>query len=123
MNYYKKNKFNAVKTYSELCQRTFDSKAEAKRGEELCLLEKAGEISELEYQHTIQLCEIKHFVTQITIDFKYKKDGEVVYEDVKGSAVTPKRGKVVARVDRDFRTKLAWLRDKYGIEVVLTKDK
>lgn len=95
------NKFNAVRTWDE---RWFDSKAEARRAAELRLLEKAGEISNLEYQIKFVLCD-KPKVT-ITIDFRYF-DKHLVYEDVKGV------------LTRDFRTKLAWLKDKYGIEVQL----
>lgn len=113
----------AKKTYSQLCQRLFDSKAEAKRGEELFLLQNDGQITELEYQVRFILCEIKHFKTQITIDFKYQDNSAIIYEDVKGTRYTRKYGRAVPLVDRDFRTKLAWLKDKHGIDVVLIKDK
>lgn len=108
--------------YSELCQILFDSIAEKKRGEELYFLQQAGEISELEYQSRIDLCDIKQYKCFIKIDFKYRIDGKIVYEDVKGMRYTRKKRKQVALVDREFRTKLAWLKDKYGIEVILTKD-
>lgn len=111
------NKYHAKKTWSELCQRTFDSKAEARRGEELRLLELAGEIKHLEYQIPFRLC-VKPKIT-ITIDFRYRAwDGYVefdgngydVYEDVKGM------------LTRDSRTKLAWLKEKYGVDVTLIKN-
>ena len=50
------NKYGARRTYSELCGRTFASKAECIRSEELALLEKAGEISGLKYQVRFVLC-------------------------------------------------------------------
>ncbi len=104
------NKYHAVKTWSELCQRTFDSKAEAKRGEELALLERAGEIGRLVYQKRLVLSD-KPKIT-ITLDFQYlemRPGGAIVYEDVKGY------------MTRDFRTKLAWLHEKYGIVVTIIK--
>lgn len=122
------NKYGAKRTYSELCGRTFASKAECRRGEELALLEKAGEISDLKYQPKFVLCERPRIT--ITLDFAYidynelaigQKFGESnrmggteplgvdVYEDVKGV------------LTRDFRTKLAWLKEKYGIDVRLIK--
>lgn len=112
------NKYGARRTWSELCQRTFDSKAEAVRGEELRLLEMAGKIKWLEYQECHVLSE-KPKVT-ITIDFEYvdwekweESDGypvhPTVYEDVKGV------------LTRDFRTKLAWLKEKHGIDVKLIR--
>src|SRR3990167_1403871 len=50
------NKYHAVRTWSELCQRTFDSKAEARRGGELALLLKTRRIEDLRYQISFQLC-------------------------------------------------------------------
>lgn len=102
------NKYSAKKTYSELCGRMFDSKAEARRGEELALLEKAGEITELEYQAPYQLC-LKPNI-KIKVDFRYTKDGKQILEDVKGMGET-----------REFRVKRAWLAEKYGVQVLLTK--
>ncbi len=105
-------KYNSVRTWSPLCQRTFASRAECVRGEELCLLEKAEEIVELEYQFKFVLSE-KPKIT-ITLDFSYfvrGKDGAWVstFEDTKGV------------LTRDTRTKLAWLKEKYGVEVLLSK--
>ena len=111
------NKYHAKRTYSELSKRWFASKAECRRGEELRLLEMGGEIANLQYQVKFVLSE-KPKVT-IAIDFAYLKDiraigqrlydGTLVYEDTKGV------------LTRDFRTKLAWLKQQQGIEVLLTK--
>ncbi len=104
------NKYHAKRTYSALCDRTFSSKAECRRGEELHLLQLAGEISDLEYQVKFVLCE-KPKITYAA-DFKYKDmNGErrKIYEDTKGV------------LTRDTRTKLAWLKEKYGISVLLSK--
>jgi len=110
------NKYGAHRTWSKLCQRWFASKAEAVRGEELALLEKAREIRNLQYQLTLPLS--KNPKVTITLDFVYElrvlEGGcEVgwlkVYEDVKGV------------LTRDFRTKMAWLKEKYGIDVELRR--
>lgn len=101
-----RNKFHARRTWSELCQRFFDSKLEATRGEELRLLEMAGEISNLCYQPLPRMLCQKPKIT-IQVDFLYIRDGKPIYEDAKGV------------LTRDTRTKLAWLKEKYGIEVEL----
>ena len=101
------NKYSARRTYSELCGRFFDSKAEARRGEELALLEKAGEIKDLQYQVPFKLCEKPSI--KIKVDFAYWQDGKRFFEDVKGM------------MTREFRVKLAWLKSTKGIEVKLIK--
>jgi len=101
------NKYHARRTYSELCDRVFDSLAEARRGEELHLLEITGWISDLRYQVKFKLCDVPKIT--ITIDFAYLEDGKRVFEDTKGV------------LTRDTRTKLAWLKEKHGISVLLTK--
>lgn len=108
MGYFPRNKFSAVKTYSELCQRKFDSKAEAKRGEELRMQEIAGAITDLQYQVSYQLCQKPNI--KIKVDFVYKHNGDTIHEDVKGMGET-----------REFRVKRAWLKEKYGIDVYITK--
>ena len=99
------NKFRAKRTYSELCGRWFASKLEARRGEELALQEKAGMITDLEYQPRYVLS-TKPKITY-TADFRYKYQGKEIVEDSKGM------------MTRDTRTKLAWVNEKYGVEVVL----
>jgi len=100
------NKYHAIKTYSSLCGRQFDSKREAGRAEELHLLQMAGQIEKLKYQVPFVLSE-KPRVT-IKIDFGYVQDGKQVYEDSKGV------------LTRDARTKLAWMKEKFGIDVILS---
>ncbi|KKL22241.1 hypothetical protein LCGC14_2437430 [marine sediment metagenome] len=118
------NKYHAIKTYSQLCQRGFDSKWEAERAEELHLLQLAGEIKNLTYQERFVLSE-KPKIT-VTIDFKYEErynkpsnisqwsikhfvEWVVVREDAKGI------------LTRDSRTKYAWLQQKYGVKVKLVR--
>jgi len=108
----KQNKFNAKRCWSELCQRFFDSKLERERGEQLYWMEKEGVIKELNYQVPFVLCDIPNHKVKIVIDFAYliphnKQLDFIVYEDAKGV------------LTRDTRTKLAWLKEKYGIDVVL----
>jgi len=103
------NKYGATRTFSALCGRVFASKAECRRGEELRLLWQAGEIDRLEYQVKFVLSE-KPKVT-ITVDFKYKEmtgKRRYIYEDTKGV------------LTRDFRTKLAWLKQLHNIDVILS---
>ena len=102
------NKYGARRTFSALCGRTFSSKLEALRGEELFLLEKAGEITDLRYQVTFILSD-KPKITY-TADSQYTdKDGKVITEDVKGV------------LTRDTRTKIAWVKEKFDIEVILVR--
>lgn len=118
------NKYYAKRTYSQLCQREFASKWEAKRAEQLHLLQLAGEIKSLAYQERFVLCE-KPRIT-VTIDFSYEEryhkppntpltsiknfvEWVLVYEDAKGI------------LTRDSRTKYAWLKEKFGIDVVLVR--
>jgi len=100
------NKYHAIKTWSNLCSRMFDSRHEARRGEELKMLEMAGEISELEYQMPFILS-IKPRI-RVTVDFKYEDKGKIIYEDAKGV------------LTRDSRTKYAWLKEKHKVEVILS---
>ncbi len=101
------NKYRAQRTWSTLCNRWFASKAEAIRGEELCLMEKSGLLSHLCYQVRFVLNEKPK--VSITLDFSYKQRETQYYEDVKGV------------LTRDFRTKLVWLKQIYNIDVLLTK--
>jgi len=101
------SKFNARRTWSDSCQRWFASKAEAIRGQELFLMERASAISHLEYQPKFILCKEPRIT--ITLDFAYLENGQRIYEDVKGV------------MTRDCRTKLAWLEQRYGIHVNLIR--
>ena len=99
------NKYHAKRTFSNICDMFFASRLEATRGEELHFLELAGEITDLEYQVSFILC-VKPKIT-VSIDFKYKVNGNIIYEDAKGI------------LTRDSRTKYAWLKEKYDVEVKL----
>lgn len=96
-------KYGSRRTWVEVLGRWFPSRAEALRAIDLHLMERGGLISDLQFQVPFTLCPGK----KITIDFKYVEDGKIIYEDVKGV------------ITRDFKTKLLWLKDKYGIDVRL----
>lgn len=78
----RKNKYRAKKAGSLLFEgRMFDSKAERDRAEQLKVMEKDGDIQELELQPQTSLskADIKY-----KPDFAYTEDGVRFYEDVKG---------------------------------------
>ena len=78
----RKNKYGAKKAGSLLFEgRMFDSKAERDRAEKLKVMEKDGEIQNLELQPQTSLsrAEIKY-----KPDFAYTENGVRIYEDVKG---------------------------------------
>ena len=70
---------------------TFDSAKEARRYAELCLLERAGEITDLEIQPVFPVAIAgKHFC-RYTGDFSYRdRAGRFVVEDVKSKGGTSK---------------------------------
>lgn len=89
MTHLSKNKYRNKKTVIDGI--TFDSKAEARRYAELKLLERAGEIKDLELQPKYRLLDgfKKNGKTYRPIDyiadFKYvDREGKTIVEDVKG---------------------------------------
>ena len=101
------NKFGAVRTWSELCQRTFDSKAEAEHCEALAMLQKAGQITKLEFQKVYVLSEEEGFKVSYRADAAYWEHGKLVVEDVKGKDTEASR------------IKRAWVKQRYGVVVKL----
>lgn len=113
-----RNKYGATRTWSELAQRELASKAEAARADELVLLQRAGEISGLEFQPVWVLCgrprvtytaDFRYFPTDHLGHGEFRGCDCVVVEDVKGV------------LTRDVRTKLAWLRAQHGVTVTLLR--
>ena len=100
-------KYGSKRTWSELCQRQFDSKAECIRGEELALMERGGLIEDLRYQVKFVLSENPK--VSITIDFTYLDNGKRIFEDTKGMET------------REFRVKRIWLKQLRDIEIVLNR--
>lgn len=93
----------------------FDSKKEARRFDELMLMLKAGEITDLRLQHDFTLQEAYTLpngnrvkATRYKADFTYyDKDGKFVIEDVKSSATKT----------RVYAIKKKMLLDKFGFEI------
>lgn len=87
----------------------FDSKGEARRWQELKLLERAGVISELKRQVRYDLDAHGKKICSLVADFEYIEAGQVVTEDFKSKAtITPV-----------FRLKAKLFKAKYGREVRL----
>ena len=84
----RKNKYGRKKTTVDGIE--FDSKGEARRYEQLKLLQKAGEISDLELQVKYTLQEGFRYdgkavrAITYTADFKYTENRKTVVEDFKG---------------------------------------
>lgn len=104
-----KNKYRAKKT--TIGGIKFDSGKEAKRWTELQILERAGQISNLERQVKIYLMgQYRPLYTRtgrkmkITFDFSYIEDGVQIFEDSKGMPT------------RDYEVRVAVAR-AMGIEV------
>lgn len=87
----------------------FASQAEARRYGELKLLEKAGEITNLELQPKYPLLVNGVVIAHYVGDFRYHVKGLPVVEDVKG-VKTPL-----------YRLKKKMLRAQYGIEIAETR--
>lgn len=107
----KKTKYRNVKT--EVDGILFDSKREAKRWTELCLMQKAGQIEALERQVKFTLLPPVKFsdelrrtpATQYVADFSYTQGGLRVVEDVKGA------------ITKEYRLKRKMMLALLGIEV------
>lgn len=107
-----RSKYHAKKTVVDGIE--FDSRKEAKRWQELRMLEKAGAISDLKRQVKYELIPaqkdpatgkvIERACTYIA-DFCYVEDGETVTEDTKGF-----------RTDA-YRIKRKLMLQKYGIRI------
>lgn len=79
-----RNKFGAKRT--ELDGIVFDSKGEAQRWAELCLLERMGQISDLKRQVPVTLTAHGYPICRMVLDFQYVENGLAVAEDFKGWA-------------------------------------
>lgn len=95
----------------------FDSVKEARRYRELKILERAGEIKELQTQYAFVLAESVKFKSEprrkpalrYFADFVYRANGQLVVEDVK-SEITRKKD--------SYRIKKHLMMSVHGIEVV-----
>lgn len=101
----RRSKYGAVKTCVD--GHVFASQAEARRYGELLLLQKAGEITDLECQPRFPLRVNGVVVAHYVGDFRYRKrDAALVVEDVKGGPVTPV-----------FALKRKMVEAQYGIQI------
>lgn len=91
----------------------FDSKREAQRYKELCLMQRGGLISGLKCQVPYELIpsqrdeagKLVERPVKYIADFVYQDQGETVVEDVKGKAT------------RDFIIKRKLMLERYGIRI------
>ena len=96
-----RNKYGAIKV--RLDGHVFDSKKEARRYRELCLLEVAGEITGLEIHPRYVLWEGRTIRGQrlrpiaYTADFRYQENGATVVEDVKSGPTRRKQDYVIRK--------------------------
>lgn len=101
----RRTKFGNIRT--EVDGIKFDSRAEARRYNELKLLDRAGEIEHLGLQPKFDLTVNGHLVCRYIADFSYWSRGYRVIEDVKSKATkTPQ-----------YRIKVKLLKALTGIEV------
>lgn len=109
------NKYNAQKVYFDGI--AFDSRKEARRYNELKILEKASLISDLERQVRFELIPSQRDENNKVIerkidyiaDFVYMKDGTKIVEDVKGY-----KGSIAYQI---FVIKRKLMLYKYGIRI------
>lgn len=85
---------------------TFDSKREADRYQDLRLMEKAGEITELDRQVRFELKVKGYIICSYIADFTYRKGGPLVVEDSKGVKT------------REYIIKKKLMKAIHGIEVI-----
>lgn len=90
------NKYKAIKT--EIDGKKFASRKEARRYQELSLLQYAGRISNLETQVKFSLDIEGVHICNYTADFCYDENDQVIVEDCKGVRTTSYR----------LKTKLMW---------------
>ncbi len=103
------NKYRAVKTVVDGV--TFDSKKEASRYQELKLLERAGEIVELDLQKTFRIEINGCLVCKYKADFCYMDDGVYIVEDTKSE---------ITRKNRVYRLKKKLMKAVYDIDITET---
>lgn len=97
----------------------FDSITEMKRYADLKLLQRAGEIRELQYQPKFDIKVREFHICYYSPDFTYiyEHSNAVVVEDVKGWKVSKKTGKMLPRVNREFGIKVKLMQAVFGLKV------
>ena len=98
----------------------FDSKREMERYYELKTLQKTEEIRDLKWQIQFKFYVNDQLVGSYKPDFQYlTRTGAVVVEDVKAWRRTPKTGKLVPIVNREFRYQRALMKTLFSLDVQL----
>lgn len=92
----KMNKYHNIKT--EVDGYLFDSRREAERWSELCLLEKAEEITNIERQVKFEINVNDKHVCNYFADFVYQEHGRKVIEDVKSGPTRTKEYRIKKRL-------------------------
>lgn len=88
---------------------SFDSVKESRRWADLCLLQRAGQISDLSRQVRLPLKVNGQTIGHIVPDFSYTANGQIVYEDVKS----------VATITPMFKWKAKHFLAQYGIPITV----
>lgn len=100
------SKYGNRRSWSPVCNRTFDSLAERKWGEDLRLLEQAGEISDVRYQVRFPLVVGDIKICTYVADFCWtEKNGTRVTADAKGF------------VTKEYRLKAKLMQALYGVTI------
>jgi len=87
----------------------FDSKLEAKRWQELKILERAGIITALQRQVTYRLEVNGQLICKYIADFEYSENGVLKTEDAKGMILP------------EFRLKAKLFKALFGREIIIVK--
>lgn len=95
--YARQNKYHNVKTYVGKIK--FDSKKEANRYLELCMLEKSGIIKNLERQKRFEIVPKTDGERAVyyVADFVYEEKGKLICEDVKSDATRKDKTYIIKR--------------------------
>lgn len=104
-----RNKYGAVKT--RFGDEVFDSRRECNRWIELRRLQTLGEISDLERQVSYDLTVAGVRIGKIKPDFRYRRAGELVVEDVKSKPT----------MTAIFRWKAKHLKAEHGVALEIVQ--
>lgn len=115
MAWARRSKYGARRT--TLGSRTYDSVGEAYRAGQLAILQRAGEISDLQHQVTFRLT-----AAEITYraDFTYQERGRMVAEDFKG--VETERFRIIKKLWASYGPCLLRITKRRGAKVVTVQE-
>lgn len=115
MTWPRRSKFGAKRT--TIGARTYDSAGEAYRAGQLALLERAGEISDLQHQVTFKLTDA---AITYRADFTYTERGRMVAEDFKG--VETERFRIIKKLWAHYGPCLLRITKRKGAKVVTAQE-